>query len=158
MSHVILGINNIIRYLKGTKDKGLILSLDEAKLQLDLYADADFLGFFTAKDIHDPISVKSPPGLIMNFGGVPIFWSSKPQSEIVLSILEAEYIALSQDMRELVAPRNLVLELKDQTNLELSGVGIVSKAWEDSIDTQNLFNSREPFLLARTKDIGIKYY
>ena len=49
-----------------------------------------------------------------------------------------------------------MLELKDQTNLDLNGVGIVSKAWEDNISTQNLANSIEPLLLARTKYIGIK--
>ena len=40
-----VGVKYIIRYLKGTKDKGLILSPDTTKLQLDLYADADFAGF-----------------------------------------------------------------------------------------------------------------
>ena len=59
-------------------------------------------------------------------------------------------------MREIVAARNLMLELKDQTNLDLNGVGIVSKAWEDNIGTQNLANSIGPLLLVRTKHIGIK--
>ena len=122
-----VGVKHIIRYLKGTKDKYLILSPNAAKLQLDLYADADFAGLLTAEDVHDPISFKSLSGFIMNFGGVPIFWSSKLQSQIKLSTLEAEYIALSQGMRGLVAARNLVLESKDQTNLNLSSMGIVSK-------------------------------
>ena len=108
-----VGVKYIIRYLKGTKYKGLILSLHATKLQLDMHVYADFSGLFTTKDIHDPVSVKSRSVLIMNFDGVPIFWSSKLQMEIALSTLEAEYIALLQGMRELVAARNLVLELKD---------------------------------------------
>ena len=74
-----VGLTYIIRYLKGTKEKDLILSPDTVNLQLDLYKDTHFSGLTTAEDVHDPISVKNRSGLIMNFGGVPIFWSSKPQ-------------------------------------------------------------------------------
>ena len=84
-----VGIKHIARYLKGTREKGLILSPDSSRLQLDLFADADFARLFVAEDKSDPISVKSRTGLIMNFGGVPIFWSSKLQMEIALSTLEA---------------------------------------------------------------------
>ena len=79
----------------GPSRTGLILSPDAAKLQLDVYTDADFAGLFTAEDVHNPISFKIRSGLIMNFGGVPIFWSSKLQPEIALSTLKAENIALS---------------------------------------------------------------
>jgi hypothetical protein len=44
---------------------------------LDLFADADFAGLFVADDKQDPVSVKSRTGLLVNFGGVPIFWISK---------------------------------------------------------------------------------
>ena len=105
------------------------MSPDTAKLQFDLYADADFAVLFIIEDIHDPTLVTSRSGLIMNFGSVPIFCISKLQSEITLSTLEIEYIALSQDMRGLVAARNLVLELKDPKHLDLNGMGVFSKAW-----------------------------
>ena len=61
-------------------------------------------------------------------------------------------------MRELVSARNLVLELKQRTGLDLKGVGLVSKAWEDNIGTQNLANSKGPLMSSRTKHIGIKYH
>ena len=111
------------------------MSLDRNKSKLDLYADADFAGLFVAEDKQDPVSVKSRTGLLMNFGGVPFFWSSKLQTEISISTLEAEYIALSQGMRKLVAARNLVLELRERTSLDFNGLGLVSKAWEDNIGT-----------------------
>ena len=57
------------------------------------------------------------------------------KTEIALSTLEAEYIALNQGMRELVSTRNLVLELIHITGLDLKGVGLVSKAWEDNVGT-----------------------
>ena len=90
-----VGLKHIARYLQGTKDKGMILTPNSKNLKLDLFADADFAGLFVAEDKHDPVGVKSRTGLLLNFGGVPIYWSSKLQSEIALSTLEAEYIALS---------------------------------------------------------------
>ena len=54
-----VGVKHIIRYMKGTKGKGSILSPDTATPQLDLYVDADFDGLFTAEDVQNPISVKS---------------------------------------------------------------------------------------------------
>ena len=60
-------------------------------------------------------------------------------------------------MRELIAAKNLVLELKHQTNLELNGVGIVSKAWEDNICTHNLANKKGPLLSARLNTTGLDH-
>ena len=51
-------------------------------LKLDLFADADFAGLFNTEDRLDPISAKSRAGVLLNFGGVPVCWSSKLQSEI----------------------------------------------------------------------------
>ena len=87
-----------------------------------------------------------------------MYWSSKLQSEIALSTLEAEYIALSQGMRELVSARRLVLELGERMNMDLKSVSQVSKAWEDNVGTQNLANSKGPLMTSRTKHIGIKYH
>jgi hypothetical protein len=38
------------------------------------------------------------PRYVMTLGGCPIHWNSKLQTEIKLSMTEAEYIALSQAM------------------------------------------------------------
>ena len=46
-SHVV-GIKKILRYLQGTKDKGLILNPSN-KLQVDCYVDADFAGLWNVE-------------------------------------------------------------------------------------------------------------
>ena len=153
-----IGVKHIVRYLKGTRDKGLIIKPDAKDLKLGLFADADFAGLFAAEDELDPDGVKSRTGVLLNFGGVPVCWSSKLQSEITLSTLEAEYIALSQGMRELVSARRLVLELCERMNMDLKSVSQVSKAWEDNVGTQNSANSKGPLMTAKTKHIGIKYH
>ena len=106
----------------------------------------------------DPISVKSRTGILLNFGKVPIFWSSKLQLEIALSTLEAEYIALSQGMVELVFTRRLVVQLSEHMNFNLYGVSNVSTAWEDNIGAQHLVNGKGLIMSSQTKHIGIKYH
>ena len=106
----------------------------------------------------DPVSVKSRTGVLLTFGNVPILWSSKLQSEIALSTLEAEYIALSQGMRDLVSARRLMAELGKRMDYKLDKHSHVSKVWEDNTGTQNLANSKGPLMTARTKHIGIKYH
>ena len=81
------------------------------------------------------MSVKSRTRLLLNFGDVPIFWSSNIQTEISLSTLEAEYIALSQGMMELVAAIRLVLELCSKIHFSIKGASTVSCAWEDNDPT-----------------------
>ena len=54
----------------------------------------------------------------------------KLQSEIALSTLEAEYITLSQGMRELVYARRLMFELGKKMKYDLQSMLHVSKVWK----------------------------
>jgi hypothetical protein len=46
------------------------------------------------------------------YSGVPIVWVSKIQTQIALSTMEAEYIALSQSMRDLIPIRDILKEIR----------------------------------------------
>jgi len=80
--------------LQGTKDKGLILE-PTSDLQVDYYVDADFAGLWNSEDDQDPICVKSRTGFLIMFMGCPLTWAFKLQTQIALSTMESEYIALS---------------------------------------------------------------
>jgi hypothetical protein len=54
------------------------------------------------EDIQDPVSFKSRTGYVILFMGAPLLWASKMQTQIALSTMEAEYIALSQVMPDLI--------------------------------------------------------
>ena len=97
-------VKHICCYLQGAKGEGLTFKPD-VSLQLDCYVDADFAGLWNYENDQDPVCVKSRSGFVMTLGGCPIQWSSKLQTEIALSTTEAEYIALSQAMRELIPLR-----------------------------------------------------
>ena len=84
-------------------------------------------------------------------------WSSKLQTEIDLSILESEYIALSQSMRELIPLRNTLIEIGENLNLSFCNPMVIhSTIFEDNNGTLGLATS--PKMSPRTKHIGIKYH
>ena len=87
------------------------MTLDNKNMIIDMYADVDFDRSYSTEDKIDAVSVKIRSGGLLTFGNVPILWISKLQSEITLSILEADYIDLSQGMIDLVLARRLMAEL-----------------------------------------------
>ena len=107
------GVKRILRYLKGTKTGGMKLE-PSGKLNVDCYVDADFVGLWKVEDDQDPISVKSRSGHLITFMGCPLLWASKLQTQIVLSTMEAEYIALSNAMRDIIAIREVIKEISEQ--------------------------------------------
>ena len=95
-------VKRILRYLQGTKDKGMTLNPTN-DLDVHCYVDADFAGTWSVEDDQEPVSVKSRSGHLITFMGCPPLWSSKMQTQIALSTMEAGYIALSNSMRDLIA-------------------------------------------------------
>jgi hypothetical protein len=53
-SHAV-GIKRILRYIKGTKDKGIYFTPDGTE-NIDCYVDSDFAGLFSVEDKQQPIS------------------------------------------------------------------------------------------------------
>ena len=151
-----VAIKKIIRYLAGTRDKGIEVEPTD-DLKLDLYVDADFAGLWNHEDDQDPVCVKSRTGYVLTLGTFPLHWVSKLQSEISLSTCEAEYIALSQAMRDLLPMRRLLLEIGQKLELDFSKPAIVhSTIFEDNTCALGLAQS--PRMTPRTKHIGVKYH
>jgi len=63
----------------------------------------------------------------------PLTWVSRLQTEIALSTTEAEYIALSQAMRDILPARALLKEIGTNLSLSFSKKSLIkSKVWEDN--------------------------
>ena len=151
-----LAIKRIARYLIGTKDKGLTF-LPNPNIKLDCYVDADFAGLWGFEEDQDPVCVKSRTGYVFTIAGAPIHWSSKLQTEIALSTLEAEYIALSTAMREMLPLRRLFAEIGIRMKLRLESRGLLhSTIFEDNNGCLALATA--PKLTPRTKHIAVKYH
>ena len=108
----------------------MIISPHEV-LSVDLYADADFAELINSGDVQDQSSVKSRIGWVVILSEILVSWASKMQSEIALSTMKAEYIALSTGMRELIGTRKLVEEISRRGGIDYLNKSTVSKAWED---------------------------
>jgi hypothetical protein len=169
------GIKRILRYLQKTRTEGLWLRPQD-HLQVDCYVDADFGGLFSVEDKQDPISVKSRTGYVILYRGAPLLWVSKMQTQIALSTMEAEYIALSQSMRDLIPIREVLKEImtivfdRDHDVVYRSH----SKAFDDvtsglvkhNIPQSTVYEdndaclkfARMPKLTPRTKHIGVPYH
>ena len=83
----------IIRFVLSTKDYGLTFKLIKSisKWVLKALNDSDF-----ASDKEMRISV-----YVIYFCGIPIAWRSKGMKSVVLSTTEAEFMALSEVVKEL---------------------------------------------------------
>ena len=149
-------VKRIIRYLVGTKDKGIIFEPDLSQ-GLDCYVDADFAGMYGYEDDQDPVSVRSRTGFVLTLFNCPIIWSSKLQSEITLSSTAAEYVAFSMAMRELLPMRALLLELGDKLKMPTISTSLVrSTVFEDNQGCLSLVNV--PKMSARNKYLALKYH
>ena len=85
----------LIRFALSTKDYGLKFKLIKSmrKWVLKALSDSDF-----ASDKETRISIF---GYVIYFSGIPIAWRSKGMKIVVLSTTEAEYMALSEVVKEL---------------------------------------------------------
>jgi hypothetical protein len=164
-------IKRIIRYLQGTKDKGMVFS-PSTNFTVDCFVDADFAGLWGTEYDQDPVSVKSRTGYILTFMGCPLLWASKLQTQIALSTMEAEYIALSTAMRELIAIREVLKEIRMhvfQLSESLAGsptYTMTAKTFTASLPASKVYEDNEacrkfamlPRMSPRTKHIAIPYH
>lgn len=168
------GVKRILRYLKKMKENGLILKPGK-ELRVDCYVDADFGGLFSVEDTQDPVSVKSRTGYVISYRGAPFMWASKTQTQVALSTMEAEYIALSQSMRDLIPIREILKEVMLIVFDKSPSISYHShcKAFDDTVGSSahvipqsTVFEdnnaclkfARMPKLTPRTKHIGIPYH
>ena len=100
----------IARYLAGTKDKGIIFNPTK-DFKLECYVDADFAGLYGIEDDSDSTSAKSRTGYIVFLGNCPTIWKTQLQSEVSLSTLDSEYVALSQSLRTVIPMQTLLKEV-----------------------------------------------
>ena len=153
-------LRQVGKYLKGTDDKGLVLNPSKnGDISITSYVDADFAGLWNKDEEHDPHCVRSRAGWIIMIAGCPIIWRSKLMTEICLSTMESEYIALSTSCRDLLPLHNVVEEVGQSLGLNKGNImNIKSTIWEDNEAALKLANLELPYMTKRSKHIAIKYH
>jgi hypothetical protein len=148
---------HICRYLMVTGEQGIILDPNDEK-SFEVYADADFCGNWNRSTaMNDVSTAKSRMGYIISFAGCPITWASKLQTQIALSTTEAEYIALSQSLREVIPMINLMTEVNRLGVCDYCNVPkVYCKAFEDNSGALEL--AKAPKMRPRTKHINLVFH
>jgi len=142
-------VKTIVRYLKGTRDKGTILKPD-GTLGLVAMPDADFAGLYKHDPDYEPSSAKSRMGYIISLGNCPLVWKSQLIQSITLATAESEYASLSSCLRVLIPIKRVLEEIaiKLEVSAELTA-SIRATCFEDNAACLQLANTQR--LSSRTR-------
>lgn len=134
-------VKRIFRYLKGTNDKCIVYDGSKGTTELVGYSDSDWGG--------EADENRSTSGFVYLLNNSPITWSSRLQKVTARSTVEAEYMALSESMIEVIWLRSLLTFL----GVCLSGPTVIH------VDNRGaICLSKNPVFHKRTKHIGIQYH
>ena len=126
----------VIRYLKGTADRGIKYSRYG---HLSAYSDASW---------GDGDSARSTTGYCILLGGAAIDWKSRLQSTVAQSTCEAECLALAECVTEVTYVRSLLDEL---------GIDI-SKPTPVHVDNKGAVDDSHNKSGRRTRHVNIKFH
>lgn len=136
-------VKRVFRYLKGTIHYALKFTNEnsDTDIELVMYTDADW-----ASEID---SRRSCSGYVGIMAGAAISWQSKRQPIVALSSTEAEYIALSEAVKEVIWLKQLITEI----------VGQYDKPIRVICDNSSAINlaEREGYR-PRSKHIDVRYH
>jgi histone deacetylase 1/2 len=149
-------VKRIGRYLLATADKGMQMKPNGSSFEC--WVDASHAAEWNKQTaIDDPATAKSRMGYVLFYAGCPIFWASKMQTEIALSSTEAEYIALSQSMREILPLMELMKEAHAmKVPIKPQCPKIHCTVFEDNSGAIEI--AKVPKMRPRTKHLNIKYH
>ena len=85
----------------GMKNKGIFLQPQDNS-NIDCYVDNDFGGAYNVYPDQHHMITKSRILYVSMFQGCSVVWVPKMQTQICLSKMESEYLALSQYIRDLM--------------------------------------------------------
>ena len=131
----------IIKYVLDTKDLGLTMeptSHQDGPWELICFSDSDYAG--------DADTRRSVSGYILYVQGVLIIWRLKAQRSVTLSLTEAEWVALSEAVKEII----FVLQLLESLNINVKLPIIVRM---DNVGT--IFMSGNKTTTSQTKHVNI---
>lgn len=126
----VTAVKKILKYLVGTKDKGIMFKRNIPIGDIRAFSDSDYAG--------DLMTRRSTTGTVLMLENGPIYWSSKRQPIVALSSTESEFIAaadtckdamyLKSVLKELVEENiKLILHVDNQSSMQLIKTGSFNK-------------------------------
>ena len=117
-------LRRVAKFVLDTKNLGLCIgpAMYDGMWWLEVLSDSDF-----ANDKKTRIAVS---GYFVFFCGVPIAWKSKSMKSVVLSTTEAEYMAVSEVVKEIKFVCQLLISMQIKVQLPIKiEVGNVGAIW-----------------------------
>ncbi|KAH9779747.1 hypothetical protein KPL71_007827 [Citrus sinensis] len=131
----------LLRYLKSTEEYGVVFGqVNNASSKVLGYVNSDFAGDLDKR--------RSVTGLVFTLCGGAVNWKSTLQSIVALSTTEAEYIALTEAVKEALWLKGLVPEL-----------GLEQELVTVNCDSSSAIQlSKNPKYLERTKHVDVRMH
>jgi hypothetical protein len=146
-------VKRILRYLKGTLDVGISYGLSKDN-ELIGFCDSDFAG--------DVDTRKSTTGFVFMLNGGPIAWSSTTQSTTALASTEAEYMALTDAMKEVLWLRWLLtflgIEQETPTLVHVDNQGAIARLEIPSFTNDRSTSPSSSTEFAKKPKLGISHF
>jgi len=138
-----IALKRVFRYLKKTKDFKLFFS--EKQQNVHGYSDASFA--------NDSFDRKSHSGYVFFKNNGAISWKSKKQSIVALSTMEAEYIALSNALKEALSLQRMEKSFQTKNSEEEESPIIIFEDNQSAINTSNNLIRND-----RSKHIDVRFH
>ena len=137
-------LKRVIKYALDTKNYGLKLepkmSEEGPKWDMMMYCDSDYAG--------DKDTRLSVTGYVLYMCGAPVIWRSKSQRSVTLSSSEAEYVAMSEAVKEIrfiyQLLKSMDIEVELPIKVRIDNIGAIFMA--ENVTTNN-----------RTKHVDVRY-
>ena len=137
---------------------GLILDPTPG-LTIDCYPDADFAGLWGHEHPQDPHFAWSCTGYVITISGCPVIWRSSLQTEIAMSTMEAEYVAMSTACKDLFPLIDLVRELGGCLGITVNNTSNLHvRIHEDNIGGLTLGKLEPRRMTLHSKHYAVKYH
>ena len=150
-------MKRICRHLRVTKDNGLVFN-PSTKLVVDCYADEDFAGMWGHGNNQETICARSRTGFVVTFSNCPLLWVSKLQTDIALSTLHFEYVALSNSVIALLTLKSLTNEVIGKLGIDSEKLKFVSRSTIYEENNGTIFVAISPRMTPTSKQISVKYH
>jgi hypothetical protein len=152
LSHV-RAVKQILRYLSGTRQHGLLFAWDgrddpASPLALVGYADANWAGCLETR--------RSTTGTVITLGGSIVDWASKRQKTAALSSCEAEYMSVASTLQSIMWLQSILGEIgftevdsshsQSHTHATRTSSSLVTR-------TPTLFNDNQSTIAMSTNDV-----
>ena len=146
-----LALKRLARYLKKTKDRGLVLKPNSNACKVYAYPDADFYGMYRHEKPTDTVCVKIRTGFITTFSDFPVLWVSKLQTNTALSTMESEIIATDNCRKELFPMIEIVTSIGKEVGRPMGDTMMNVSVHEENTGDLVLSRTFPPHITTRSR-------